>query len=952
MTSIIQEIKKYTFIKKRNGVLQHVNDGNKYHVHILPNGLQILFIQNKKSNISGAHMYVDVGSFENPIHLPGLAHFLEHMLFMGSDLYPGESYFQSEIANNGGMTNAFTSNDSTQYYFSVNNNFLKILKIFSRFFIRPLFDVGWVSKEVNAVNSEHDKNKNSPMWMIYSISKLLFKNKIHSGFATGTKETLLGSCDNDPEKLREQLLNFYHTYYSSHKMVLFISHNNITDEFIKNICDMFSSVPLNKNDQIIRTNAQYDIYDTMYELIKIKIPSNEKKLILNWLIDCTSYQYDKLSESCLNILCYILGNHKKNSIFDILITNGYIYDAMCEVEQTFVSNSIFVMTFNMTELGYVKWKTIVYIVSHYIYNLLLSDTYLNIYINEFDNLSILSFKTADSLYGYELLERCAAIYTTRKINLKYILITPILNDRTQQFIKCKKALQSMQLNKMKVLLASNSFSDMDVPHIDKWYQARYGKSQIPINNNMHGVTAFEYPMTNIYMPSLHTVNQLQILNLKNNKDKTYHKINLSNNTLCYWKSNNDTMTYNIYGKIYIELDSMIDANIDVFIMITLYIGYIKKVKNNEIFMLSTCGIDIDLILDIFNQIFTISGISYDINKFFNMVFDWYFGDVVIDYNTYTLVYDEMMVRYINNQQIEAYKMINKQFKKMLNTKYTFTYKEMIESLKKISPDKIKTQPHFIKNIQKLMSSGKIVCVFAGSVSQEVVQNIMTSVKNKITSVKSIKKCIKYKLDKTQFFQDSVIQNLNTSEKENAIGYGIYIGTISIDNLDNWLKIMLYCMIINLIIPDKFTTNVRTNQQVGYVAQCNIINITELNNRDYFLLFTVQSTRNDLYNIMNQYVDNNLMNDILSVTDDEYDMIIKSIIVQLNEKYNNIVDDVENAFNVILSTHKKYNDRETFSMNKILYNYIITHDFSKHVFFSFMDKVIKNNPRASVLIKSS
>jgi insulysin len=51
------------------------------------------------------------------------------------------------------------------YYFSVFNDGLeKTMDVFSRFFIDPLFDEDCVNREINAVNSEHNKNLNSQMW--------------------------------------------------------------------------------------------------------------------------------------------------------------------------------------------------------------------------------------------------------------------------------------------------------------------------------------------------------------------------------------------------------------------------------------------------------------------------------------------------------------------------------------------------------------------------------------------------------------------------------------------------------------------------------------------------------------------------------------------------------------------------------------------------------------------
>ncbi len=77
----------------------------------------------KKSSSSGglkksaAALCVGVGSFSDPAVLPGLAHFVEHMVFMGSEKYPDENGFDNFIHNNGGSDNAHTDCETTNFYF-------------------------------------------------------------------------------------------------------------------------------------------------------------------------------------------------------------------------------------------------------------------------------------------------------------------------------------------------------------------------------------------------------------------------------------------------------------------------------------------------------------------------------------------------------------------------------------------------------------------------------------------------------------------------------------------------------------------------------------------------------------------------------------------------------------------------------------------------------------------
>lgn len=55
----------------------------------------------------------------DPWDLPGLAHFCEHMLFLGTDKYPSENEYSKFISSHGGITNAYTATDHTNYHFDI-----------------------------------------------------------------------------------------------------------------------------------------------------------------------------------------------------------------------------------------------------------------------------------------------------------------------------------------------------------------------------------------------------------------------------------------------------------------------------------------------------------------------------------------------------------------------------------------------------------------------------------------------------------------------------------------------------------------------------------------------------------------------------------------------------------------------------------------------------------------
>ena len=97
----------------------------------------------------------NAGSFNDPPHRQGLAHFLEHMIFMGSEKYPEESAYSDLISANGGYSNAFTEYEYTNYQFSVDFSVLEqVLDMQAWLFQKPMLKKEAMDREIKSVESE------------------------------------------------------------------------------------------------------------------------------------------------------------------------------------------------------------------------------------------------------------------------------------------------------------------------------------------------------------------------------------------------------------------------------------------------------------------------------------------------------------------------------------------------------------------------------------------------------------------------------------------------------------------------------------------------------------------------------------------------------------------------------------------------------------------------------
>ena len=90
-------------------VIKGSADYRTYRPLKLDNGITILLVHDKESKHFAASVSVSAGASSDPRLLPGIAHFTEHMCFLGSKAYPAENEYKQYLAKNGGKSNASTS---------------------------------------------------------------------------------------------------------------------------------------------------------------------------------------------------------------------------------------------------------------------------------------------------------------------------------------------------------------------------------------------------------------------------------------------------------------------------------------------------------------------------------------------------------------------------------------------------------------------------------------------------------------------------------------------------------------------------------------------------------------------------------------------------------------------------------------------------------------------------
>lgn len=238
-------------ITRFDNIIKSEEDKRLYRGLKLENGIKVILISDGTTDKSACCLACEIGHMSDEDNIPGLAHFVEHMLFLGTKKYPNENEYSSFLSKNSGSSNAATYPDLTKFYFDIMpEKFEDAIDRFSQFFICPLFTESATLREINAVHSEHEKNLATDVWRIRQVHKALSnQNHPFSKFGTGNKETLLDIPKKNGIDTRTELIKFHDKYYSSNLMTLAIFGKESLDELEELVIKYFSGIE-NKNVQL------------------------------------------------------------------------------------------------------------------------------------------------------------------------------------------------------------------------------------------------------------------------------------------------------------------------------------------------------------------------------------------------------------------------------------------------------------------------------------------------------------------------------------------------------------------------------------------------------------------------------------------------------------------------------------------------------------------------------
>jgi predicted Zn-dependent peptidase len=204
--------------------------------HVLPNGLVVVTETMPHVRSVSVGVWVRSGSRRESPHQNGLAHFLEHMVFKGTERRTAEEIARS-MDSVGGMLDAFTAKELTCFNAKVLDEHLPIaFDVISDLILRPLFDPGDVEKEKQVVLEEIKMDQDNP------------ENVLHELFTEGfwPDHPLGRPIVGTPETVRsfdsEALFNYYGSWFAPDRLVLTAAGNVTHDRLLELVDREFSAL--------------------------------------------------------------------------------------------------------------------------------------------------------------------------------------------------------------------------------------------------------------------------------------------------------------------------------------------------------------------------------------------------------------------------------------------------------------------------------------------------------------------------------------------------------------------------------------------------------------------------------------------------------------------------------------------------------------------------------------
>lgn len=556
-----QPIFKSKILADGDDFIKPTLDKRSYRSILLPNNLQALLVSDPETDVEAGAVHIKAGHFDDPEDRAGLAHFNEHMLFLGTSKYPNENDFETFVGKNGGNTNAYTDMEDTNYYFSVapldhdldddeeeggegDEGDEKVsqalsggLDRFAQFFISPLFSEGSVERELRAIDSEHLNSFTSESWRNYQLLKSScdqshpfakfgcgnYNTLTNGGNITGQDAVSSGGSSPVPA-----LKKFWSEKYVAENMKVCVVGRANLDELQKEVETAFADVRSNGNVQVAKEVDPDIIFQREHNKYGVAFGPEHLGLIREYvpLVEARSIKFlfatppnddPAIVESRPDrVLTHLLGHESPGSLHALLLEEGLINGLSSGVGIASSDFSLCSVTLSLTPKGMEQrdlvlslfWQYVNLIKTH-VFN---DDDIIEKYHEELRQISKTHFKFRENGDPTDFCSGAAELlhdYKPDKILIGSAMPGPYNATITKAF------LDRLRPDNCIVNIQNSDFEDDGLTEdyecsaasapwqYEKWYRAKY--RQVPISDSIQKKwTSSKEIDSRLFLPAMNT----------------------------------------------------------------------------------------------------------------------------------------------------------------------------------------------------------------------------------------------------------------------------------------------------------------------------------------------------------------------------------------------------------------------------------------------------------------
>jgi insulysin len=902
-----------------------INDKRNIKGFELENKIKVIFISDPDINISSCSIAVGAGYLQDTF--PGTAHFIEHLLFMGSEKYPEQNDYHSYVQINGGLNNAFTADNMTCYYLNLETSFLKKgIEILSWFFRAPLLDEKHINSEMEIIDSEHNKNILMDAWIMDDIFKKFIKsNSKYTKFGTGNLKSL-------NKITKKDIVDFYNEYYTTDNIYICVVDSKNLEIMIKDYLYYFQTIPTklsnNNSDKFNKSNL---------ELIKnncIFYNSSSDYLFINNYIILDANETNLIEYQIIQFINYLIGTEYFESLGYYLKENNIIKNISSSIEYFYDFSTIINIQFIMIDNDIDKINQSNFLLLKLLYEIknLSEDDFIKIYENfrKIKTLKLLYDSSNDSNSISNLV-----VENMIKGNIKDAIIR---NNKIPEYNKYIYDKYIEILNTIKTKFTTNiNFKNIPIENFlqSEWYASSYYIDNISFIQknklldfklNLNNIIGIEnFLLKNNIINKDFTKSLIPELIFEDNKLK--RKIYLLEQN----KYNKPISSISIIRKNKLLLDKYNK------IILIIYQEICDKILNYFLEVMNDYKLSFSI--NIFKEyiIYNFIGIDYELNYFISQIIKQIHPDVIFYNKNIKKYFNETirdMIESINNFKYNTpYSICSKYISYLLNNnllpsekkdflnqltwenfiikineclKYSYEYYIMI-GIKKygykldISNKKYNfNDDHYINDIIDTLSLNpnkyleNIIQNDQNNINKNLFQNyIITSFD---TNPNEINNCIIRYWDIAEI---NLIYNTNDENK------------INLEITKQIIKYELISMFISEILNEPLFDKIRTIDKLGYIVKTDTkIIYPSANKLNFLIIFLVQSSYSidrisESINNFNKFLIKDIKNNYGEYLE-KFRLLKESKLIEFKKTFSDLIEELSSYIESIISKNFIFN----------------------------------------------